>query len=607
MKRSSGLIEGVGVSPGIAIGKAFLVEQGRIPISHHTLEDEPSVEQECRRFQDAVNKAHEDFERIKGRVFPDQKEHVRVLEVHQMILRDPSVYDETLRLIREERLNAHWALQRSLLKACQLFESIEDEYLRSRTADIRAVGERIVHNLAGREENPLRGIRERVVLVAHDLSPADTAQLPIEKILGFITDLGGRTSHTSIIARSLNIPAVVGAERATKVIHSGCLVILDGSAGTVIIDPTEEELRYYYERQIELEEYLKSITRTAHLPARTRDGRLIRVEANIELLEEVVAARDNGAEGIGLYRTEFFFINRKDFPDEETLYNDYRELAELMAPRRVTMRTLDFGSDKLGAWYPKMEETNPALGLRSIRLCLHYRDLFKSQLRAILRASAVAKNIRLMFPLISGVAELLEARAILDEVRSDLRRERIPFDEAMPVGIMIEVPSAVAVADLLAGKVDFFSIGTNDLIQYSIGIDRRNEHVAYLYEPLHPGVLRLVRMAVEAGHKAGIPVSLCGEMAGESIYVPILLGLQLDCLSMNPQSVPRVKNLISRSRMKDCRRFVKRILRSSTAKEIGDLLQEMMLKNFPEEYRLFDPRALTSEVLSGRRGGKLLS
>ncbi|HOV86773.1 MAG TPA: phosphoenolpyruvate--protein phosphotransferase [Syntrophobacteraceae bacterium] len=601
MNPSSEVIEGIGVSPGIAIGKAYLVEQGRIPIPHHTIEDESGVDRECQKFQDAVNKAEEDLEEIKARILPVIKEHARVLEVHQMILRDPLIFGETLRLIRQERLNAQWALQRSLLKAYELFESVEDEYVRSRTTDIQAVGERILRNLAGKEENLFNSIRERVILVAHDLSPADTAQLLLEKTLGFVTDMGGRTSHTSILARSLNIPAVVGTERATQAIPSGCLVILDGSAGTVIIDPSDEEIGSYYERQIQLEEYQKSITRTAHLPARTRDGHLVRVEANIELLEEVVAVKDNGAEGIGLYRTEFFLINRKNFPDENTLYSNYRELAELMAPHWVTMRTLDFGADKLGAWYPKMEETNPALGLRSIRLCLHYRDLFKTQLRAILRASASTKNVRLMFPLISGVAELLEARGVLREVREELRRERIAYDEDMPVGVMIEVPSAVAVSDLLAREVDFFSIGTNDLIQYSIGIDRANEHVAYLYEPLHPGVLRLIKMAVEAGHRAGIPVSLCGEMAGESFYVPILLGLQLDCLSMNPQSVPRVKNLISRSLLKDCRRFVKRILESSTAKEINELLQEMMLKNFPEEYRLFDPRALSPRILSKRR------
>ncbi|HQN17530.1 MAG TPA: phosphoenolpyruvate--protein phosphotransferase, partial [Syntrophobacteraceae bacterium] len=340
----------------------------------------------------------------------------------------------------------------------------------------------------------------------------------------------------------------------------------------------------------------------AHLKARTQDEHLISVEANIELLGEVASAKENGAEGIGLYRTEFFFMNRVDFPDEETLYRDYRQLAELMAPKWVTMRTLDLGAEKLAAWYPNLEEANPALGLRSIRLCLHYPDLFRTQLRAILRASSHAKNFKLMFPLVSGVGELLSAKGILREVREELTRSRIPFDEKMPVGVMIEVPSAVAVADMLAREVDFFSIGTNDLIQYSIGIDRANEHVAYLYEPLHPAVLRFIRHTVAVGRRAKIQVSLCGEMAGESLYTPILLGLQLNNLSMNPQSIPRVKNLICRSRRDECSRFVEKVLRLRTADEIGRRLCRLMQDRFPEELRVFNPGILPFEDIPGKSG-----
>ena len=589
MDQTTRVIRGIGVSPGIAIGKAYLVKRGSILIPYYVLLGDEAIVEECGRFEMAVSKAENDLEKIKQTIPPDLKEHFRVLEAHQMMLRDRLLFDETLQMIRDEKLNAQWALARSLKKAHDLFGSLDDEYIRSRVADVDAVGERVLRNLAGREENPLHSIRERVIIVAHDLSPADAAQLQFERTLGLVTDIGGRTSHTSIIARSLNIPAVVGAEHATKMIDTGAILIIDGNAGKVIINPTEEEIRYYYERQEELESYLKEIRRKAYLPALTRDGWRAKVEANIEMIEEVVAAKDNGAEGIGLYRTEFFFMNRTDIPDEKTLYSEYRELAELMAPASVTMRTLDLGAEKLAAWYPRLEEANPALGLRSIRLCLHYRDLFKTQLRAILRASAVAGNTRLMFPLVSGVKELREAKRVLREVREELTRERLPFDEHMPVGVMIEVPSAVAVADLLAKEVDFFSIGTNDLIQYSLAIDRANEHVAYLYEPLHPGVLRLIRQTVDAGHRAKIQVSICGEMAGEPLYVPVLLGLELDCLSMNPLSVPRVKNLISRSKMTDCRRFVRKALRLSTAGEINELLQNTVLKKFPEEFSVFDP------------------
>lgn len=594
MERSSSIvIQGIGISPGIAIGKAFLLERARSPIPYYILFGENAIAEECERFEAAVKKAEEDLEIIKRSIHPDFREHAHVLEVHQMILRDRLLYDETLRLIREEKLNARWALTRSLLKTHEIFRGLEDEYIQSRVADVDAVGERVLRNLAGENHDPLKDIKERVIIVAHDLSPADVAQVQLERTLGLVTDIGGRTSHTSIIARSLNIPAVVATETATQLVSTGDILIIDGASGRVIVDPTEEEINFYYERQEELDYYLKEIARKAHQVARTRDGYELQIEANIERSEEVVAVKDNGAEGIGLYRTEFFFMNRVNFPDEETLFNEYRELAELMAPQWITMRSLDLGAEKLAAWYPKMEETNPALGLRSIRLCLYYEDLFKTQLRAIFRASGVTKTLRLMFPLVSGVEELTVAKRVMREVQEELRQKRVPFDENMPIGIMIELPSAVMVADMLAREVDFFSIGTNDLIQYSLGVDRTNEHVAYLYDPLHPSVLRLIKHTVDAGHKAGIPVSVCGEMAGEPVYIPILLGLHLDALSMNPQSIPRVKNLISRSDLKECTRLVKKALGMRTGKEIRALVKKMMTKSFPEEFRVFDPSFLS--------------
>jgi phosphotransferase system enzyme I (PtsI) len=587
-------LRGIGVSPGIVVGKAHLLEQEDVSIPYYTLPDEQAVEEEIRRFECAVVKTERDLEAILERVHPDLRQHSQVLVAHKMMLRDRLVYDQTVTLIREERLNARWALMRAVWKARELFESIQDEYLRNRVDDLSSVTERLLRNLAGQDRNALEDIRSRVIIVAHDLGPADTAQIQLERTLALVTDLGGSTSHTSIIARSLGIPTVVGTEQATRRVKTGDLLIVDGSDGRVIVQPSEDQVIHYTERQDQLETYLAEIRRRAHHPARTTDGYLIRVEANIELLEELVAAKDNGAEGIGLFRTEFSFMNRTGMPDEEELFNEYREVAELMAPQSVTLRTLDLGAEKLAGWLPQMEQANPALGLRSIRLCLRYEDVFRMQVRAILRASAFSRNIRVMFPLISGVGELREAKRVLNEEREKLVAKGVRFHASMPIGIMIEIPSAVAVADLLAAEVDFFSVGTNDLIQYSLGIDRVNELVAYLYEPLHPGVLRLIKQVVDIGHRARIPVSVCGEMAGEPLYSPILLGLEVDSISMNSQSVPRVKNLICRSTMTECKSFLDRALRMKTAQEISRSLQDMVLQKFPEEFKLFSPSGLAS-------------
>ncbi|MGC9195066.1 MAG: phosphoenolpyruvate--protein phosphotransferase [Syntrophobacteraceae bacterium] len=599
---SSLTIRGIGAAPGIAIGRAFLLERGQIPVPHYRLFGDQAIAEECKRFEEAVTEAEADLETIKKSIRSEFSDHARLLEVQQMILRDPSIYDESMRYIREERTNAQLALIKALRKARELFNGLSnDEYAKSRIADVDAVGDRVVRILAGQSHSDLDHLREGAVIVAHDLSPADAIQLQAGRTLGIVTEIGGSFSHTSIVARSLGIPAVTGAEHATRLITANDFIIVDGRTGIIIINPGESELEFYANRQDEIQTYLKQISRHAHLPAQTSDGHRVGAEANIEAIEEIVAAKDNGAEGIGLYRTEFFFMNRVELPDEESLYRDYHDLAELMAPSQVTIRTLDLGAEKLTSWCPTLEEPNPALGLRSIRLCLHYKEIFKTQLRAMLRASAVAHNIRLMLPLISGMGEIFEARKIFRQVQSELTKKRIPFDKNMPFGAMIEVPSAVAMADLLAQEVDFFSIGTNDLIQYSIGIDRSNEHVAYLYEPLHPGVLRFIKQTVDAAHDAGIPVAVCGEMAGEPLYVPILLGLKIDSFSMNPVALPRVKNLIRRSSMKECCRFVEKVIRMRTASEIEEAVSKMVMKKFPEEFHVFDPNWIGNAPLAATK------
>jgi phosphotransferase system enzyme I (PtsI) len=484
-------------------------------------------------------------------------------------------------------VNAEWALKQALEQAQRLFARIDDEYIRSRISDVDYVATRVLRNLTGKTPESVAGIRERVIIVAEDLSPADTIQLQIEKTLAFVTDMGGKTSHTAIIARSLDIPAVVGLERVTGEVRSGDILVVDGLAGMVIVDPDDELLNYYYERQYQLETYRKEVARCAKLPAETEDGYNIRVEANIELLEEVVAVIDNGAEGIGLYRTEYLYLNREAPPDEETLYWTYREVAEIVYPETVTIRTLDLGPDKFSFHRQRTRESNPALGLRAIRLCLREEELFRTQLRAILRVSGATRNVRIMFPMISGVSELRAARKVLDDVRESLVRRGISVDDELKIGIMIEIPSAVTIADQLAREIDFFSIGTNDLVQYALAIDRVNEHVAHLYDPLHPAILRMIKQVVDAGHRAGISTSLCGEMAGEALYIPILLGLELDSLSMNPLAIPRVKKIIRSASLEECKIYLREVLDLPTAGEINESLRQIAWRRFREDFELF--------------------
>jgi phosphotransferase system enzyme I (PtsI) len=593
------VLSGVGVTPGIAIGKAYHVDRGKIPVAYYSLPSPAEVEKEIQRFQAAVERAEADLSKIKAKIAGEFSEHAYILDTHLLILRDRVLFDETVRIIREHQVNAEWALKQALEQAQRLFSKIDDEYIRSRISDVDYVATRVLRNLTGRTPESIATIKERVIIVAEDLSPADTIQLQIEMTLAFVTNMGGKTSHTAIIARSLDIPAVVGLERVTEEVRSGDILIVDGMAGKVIVEPDDELLNYYYERQYQLETYRKELARCAKLPAETEDGYHIRVEANIELPEEVVAVLDNGAEGIGLYRTEYLYLNREAPPDEETLYWTYREVAEIVYPETVTIRTLDLGPDKFSFHRQRTRESNPALGLRAIRLCLREEELFRTQLRAILRASGAMRNVRIMFPMISGVSELRAARKILDEVRESLVRQGITIDDELKIGIMIEIPSAVTIADQLAREVDFFSVGTNDLVQYALAIDRVNEHVSHLYEPLHPAILRMIKQVVEAGHQAGIPTSLCGEMAGEALYIPILLGLELDSLSMNPLAIPRVKKIIRSASLEECKIYLREVLDLPTAAEINESLRQIAWRRFREDFELFGQELGVLPALSG--------
>ncbi len=585
------VLQGIGASPGIAIGKAYLLKQEDVDVIEKRLIQLKDIDSEINRFKEAVKNAQEYLNKILQEVPDEYRDHVYILDSHLMLLKDRMIYDGTIEQIKATNVNAEWALKIAVDKVKAMFDQMGDPYFRERVSDIVHVYRLILQNLLGTAHSNISDIDKRVIVVAHDLSPAETTQIQLEKVKAFMTDRGGQTSHTGIVARSLEIPAVLGLGNATQFIEADDLVIVDGSAGVVIVDPDEETLARYDERKVLFEDFQARVTRTSHLPAETTDGHHLVVGANITLLEEVVSVIDHGGDGIGLYRTEFLYLNRPILPSEQELFDNYRDLAEIMGSREVTIRTLDIGGDKFtsNSNIPWANEINPALGLRAIRFCLQLPDIFKIQLRAILRAAHFG-NVRIMFPMISQVEEVIQAKDILNQAAESLDKEGIPFAKDIQVGAMIEVPSAVVMADVLAGEVEFFSIGTNDLIQYSLAIDRGNKQVARLYKPLHPAVLRMINGVVGAAEAAGIEVSLCGEMAGDPVNIPVLLGLGLDAVSMNPISIPQIKNVVRTLSLKECKLLAQEALRQSTAEDVMKLIEQTYGKSF--EVATFSPTSV---------------
>jgi phosphotransferase system enzyme I (PtsI) len=468
-------------------------------------------------------------------------------------------------------------------KLSDAFDAIEDEYLKERKEDIKHVVDRILRNLTGRELRQIEELEGEVIVVAHDLSPADTIQLNLQRVIGFVTDVGGKTSHTAIVSRSLVIPAVVGLENITAYVGGGEQIIIDGTDGLVVVNPTPATIKAYQLKQQHYRYLERELLKYAPLTAETQDGYYLTLQANIELIEEIPSVIQYGAAGVGLYRTEYLYLNRKTLPNEEEHFQVYKQLVQQLAPYPVTIRTLDLGGDKFASHIELAEEMNPAMGLRAIRFCLREPDIFKAQLKGILRASTYGK-IKILLPMISGVEELREVKAILEQVKDELKKNRVPFDTEIPLGVMIEIPSAAVTADILAGEADFFSIGTNDLIQYSLAIDRVNEHVSYLYEPLHPANMRNIKGVVDTAHEAGIEVGICGEMAADPLYTLIFLGLGLDDLSMNPLAIPRVKKILRRSTQSEGVRLLKEVLQFATAKETELFIRKEMCEQFPEDF-----------------------
>jgi len=575
-------LQGISGSPGIAIGKAYLVEQEDVDVVEKRFVEPENIPAEVRRFKEGVKKAEKQLQSVIEEVPEELRDHTYILHAHRMLLKDRMIYNGTIEHIERENVNAEWAVKIVVDDVKSIFKKMPDTYFRERASDIAHISKLILENLLGNgPSSNISDIDKRVIIVAHDLSPAETTQMPLEKVKAFLTDLGGQTSHTGIIARSLEIPAVLGLGNGTELIKTDDLIIVDGTAGVVIVDPDEETLTRYQERKDLFEQYQAMITRSSHLPAETTDGFHLTVMANIEVLEEVVSVIDHGGDGIGLYRTEFLYLNRPTAPSEQELFDNYRGVAEIMAPRAVTIRTLDIGGDKFASGLQLAEEMNPALGLRAIRFSLQSPEIFETQLRAILRAANLG-NVRIMFPMISEVDEIVQAKRMLNQAAESLERAGVPFRANIEVGAMIEVPSAVIMADILAREVNFFSIGTNDLIQYSLAIDRVNKQVAHLYQPLHPAVLRMVQRVVKAAKEAGIQVYMCGEMAGDPVNLPVLLGMELDAISMNPISIPAIKMLVRMISLKESKLFLEEALKQPTATHVIKLVQDTYGPSFPK-------------------------
>ncbi|KAB1441744.1 phosphoenolpyruvate--protein phosphotransferase [Pseudodesulfovibrio senegalensis] len=579
------VISGIPVASGIAIGKAIFVNRSHKATLPRQTVAPALVENEVERLEVAFANTAEDLASIRGQVPDELREYSMLIDTHLLMLKDPLLLGAACDYIRSLSLNAEWALEKAVSDQADKFGAVDDPYIRERMQDVRVVADRVQSKLAGRSKD-FKAIQGRFVIMAHDLSPADTVELEVDKIMAFATVQGGKTSHTGIMARTLGIPALVGVSRLEDDVNDGDLVIIDGLGGKIIVNPGEDELADYNERAAQFEQYTRKIRRHCQLPAETIDGFRVQVHANIELVEEVAAVLDNGGEGIGLYRTEYAYMNRTALPTEDELVEKYAELASIMAPQKVVFRTLDLGADKAMNQYGDLNEANPAMGLRAIRFCLKHPQLFKTQLRAILRASANG-NVAIMFPMISGIREVRQAKAWLAQAKAELRREGFEYDPEMPVGIMIEVPAAVMIADFLAREVDFFSIGTNDLIQYSIGVDRTNHHVSYLYQPLHPATLKSIKLVVDAAHQAGIEVSLCGEVASDPFCVPILMGMGIDSISLTPQAIPGIKRIIRQTKMRDCRELLRKVLECRTVHRINGLVMENIFNAYPEELAFF--------------------
>jgi phosphotransferase system enzyme I (PtsI) len=567
------------VSPGIAIGPALLFDASELKIIRSTVR-KSEIEAEIEKFRQAVDQAKHRVGKVKKEVLEKLgEEHAKIFDAHTLILEDQTIIERTLEEITQNHKNAGYAFDDTMLDVLKKLQGVSDEYLKDRIADVRDVRSRVLHILFGSQQYTLADLRNPAVVVARELTPSDTAQMNKDMILGVITEIGGKTSHAAIISRALEIPSVVGVHQATQLIPSGANLVVDGNTGEVLVNPDKPTLRKWQAAKRKYYYFEKRLLKYVDKPALTKDGREIKILANIELPFEIDTALQHGARGIGLFRTEFLYLTRNDLPSEEEQYQVYKEAAKKLAPHPVIIRTFDLGGDKFIHGADKMDEMNPFLGWRSIRISLDREDIFRVQLRAILRASANG-NVRIMFPMISCLEELRKAKEIMLEEKKRLLKQKVACDPHLKTGTMIEVPSAAIIAPHLAKECDFMSIGTNDLVQYTIAVDRGNEKIADLFEELHPSVLSFINMIIEAGHAENIPVGICGEMASDPASFLVLLGMGVDEFSMSPVIIPEMKRILTSVTFQEVYYVVEKILQMKTTQEIKVCILEELKDKF---------------------------
>jgi phosphotransferase system enzyme I (PtsI) len=568
-------IHGIGVSNGIAIGRAHLISNALLEVVQYDIEIK-NIPLEVKRFEDAIAAVRIELNKIKSQLPSDSpKELSAFIDTHLMILNDKSLSSLPKSIIENEKCNAEWAIKKQMDSVVNQFDQIEDQYLRERKQDVIQVVERVIKILLGHSNQIAAKNKEKLtILVAHDISPADALHFKNHKYAAFVTDGGGVTSHTAILSRSLNIPSIVALQNARTLIRDNDLIIVDGSQGVVIVNPTLEIQKYYKSLQDSWSDEQEKLQRIKTKKSITKDGALIHLFANIEVPNDIISVNASGATGVGLFRTEFLFMNRQDMPDEEEQFQAYKKVAEAMGKRPVTIRTLDSGADKQTALNNKKISPNPALGLRAIRLCLSEPKIFMTQLRAILRASQFG-NIKILFPMLSSISELRQTKLLLERAKASLRKDKVKFNEKILIGGMIEIPAAAISADIFAQELDFLSIGTNDLIQYALAIDRTDDAVSHLYNPLHPAVLKLIALTIKSAHKYKKSIAVCGEMAGEPKLTKLLIGMGVEQLSMHPSHILSVKEQVLNSSIKNIKSSVLRLLNLNEVDKIETLLKKI--------------------------------